>query len=60
MATEDINNESQKKHIRFKHDLIAKIDTSVEREKEANPKANFSAWVIDACERKLDSEKAEK
>ncbi|EGE4653519.1 DUF3950 domain-containing protein [Salmonella bongori serovar 40:z35:-] len=48
------------KYIRFKHDLITEIDASVEREKEANPKANFSAWVINACEKKLDSEKTEK
>ncbi|EAW1759292.1 DUF3950 domain-containing protein [Salmonella enterica subsp. enterica] len=27
---------------------------------EANPKANFSAWVIDACEQKIEAEKSSK
>ncbi|HGO5397600.1 TPA: YlcI/YnfO family protein [Klebsiella oxytoca] len=60
MATENTNNRSQKKHIRMPHELIDEIDASVEREKPDNPKANFSAWVIDACEKKLESEKLKK
>ncbi|MLP06310.1 hypothetical protein DQD89_09530 [Salmonella enterica subsp. enterica] len=60
MVTKSVNNESATKKVRFKHDLIAEIDASVERERAENPKANFSAWVIDACEKKLDSEKTEK
>ncbi|EBM1967265.1 DUF3950 domain-containing protein [Salmonella enterica] len=60
MVTKSVNNESATKKVRFKHDLIAEIDASVEREKEANPKANFSAWVIDACEQKIEAEKSSK
>ncbi|MEI9750300.1 YlcI/YnfO family protein [Moellerella wisconsensis] len=52
MATGDVNNKSTKKHIRFPHELIEEINTSVEHEN-----SNFSAWVIDACEKKLKSEK---
>lgn len=60
MVTKHVNNESTFKGIRFKHELLEEIDASVEREKHGNPKANFSAWVIDACEKKLESEKPNK
>ncbi|MBD2797798.1 DUF3950 domain-containing protein [Xenorhabdus sp. 18] len=53
MATGDINNKSAKKHIRFPHELIEEINSCVELEKSTNSNANFSAWVIDACEKKL-------
>lgn len=53
MATGFKNNKSSTKGIRFPNDLIHDIDASVEREKADNPGANFSAWVLDACERKL-------
>ncbi|EOD8956918.1 DUF3950 domain-containing protein [Proteus vulgaris] len=52
MATGNINNKSEKKNIRFPHELLEEINSSVEREK-----SNFSSWVIDACEAKLKLEK---
>ncbi|EMI5490895.1 DUF3950 domain-containing protein [Providencia stuartii] len=52
MATGYKNNKSTTKGIRFPHELLEEIDSSVEREN-----SNFSAWVIDACEKKLKSEK---
>ncbi|MFZ4217840.1 YlcI/YnfO family protein [Enterobacter ludwigii] len=60
MATGDVNNKSAKKHIRFPHEVIEEIDARVEREKADNPGANFSAWVLDACGRKLKSEQRKK
>ncbi|MDO3920411.1 YlcI/YnfO family protein [Salmonella enterica] len=60
MATPSKNSKTETKKVRFPHELIAEIDASVEREKEANPKANFSAWVIDACEQKIEAEKSSK
>lgn len=60
MATGDVNNKSAKKHIRFPHDIIEEIESSVEHEKTENPGANFSAWVLDACGRKLKSEQRKK
>ncbi|ATO32763.1 MULTISPECIES: YlcI/YnfO family protein [Dickeya] len=60
MPTGHKNNKSIYKGIRFPHELIDEIDASVEREKADNPNANFSAWVLDACGRKLDAEKREK
>ena len=56
MATGNTNNKSAKKHIRFPHELIEEIDASVEGEKAQNSGANFSAWVLDACSRKLKTE----
>ena len=53
MATKSVNAKSATKKIRFPHDLIGEIDASVEREKANNSAANFSAWVLDACGRKL-------
>jgi hypothetical protein len=50
------NNKSAKKNIRFPHELIDEIDASIEREKNNSPGANFSSWVLDACERKLKAE----
>ncbi|EOW2413013.1 TPA: DUF3950 domain-containing protein [Yersinia enterocolitica] len=60
MATGFKNNRSTTKGIRFPHELIDEIDASVEREKEDNPGANFSSWVLDACGRKLKSEQRKK
>ncbi|CAI1126883.1 YlcI/YnfO family protein [Serratia fonticola] len=60
MATGNKNNKSDKKAIRFPHELIADIDASVEREKEENPGASFSSWVLDACGRKLKLEQRKK
>ncbi|EKY3087697.1 DUF3950 domain-containing protein [Cronobacter dublinensis] len=53
MATGNTNKKSDKKGIRFPHEMIEQIDASVEREKAENPAANFSQWVIDACAMKL-------
>ncbi|WP_074401069.1 YlcI/YnfO family protein [Morganella psychrotolerans] len=52
MSTGNINKKSQLKNIRFPHELLEEIDSSVERES-----SNFSSWVIDACEKKLKSER---
>ena len=60
MATGNKNNKSDKKAIRFPHELIEEIDASVEREKIENPNTNFSAWVLDACGKKLKSEQRKK
>nr|WP_261426839.1 YlcI/YnfO family protein [Serratia marcescens] len=60
MATGNTNNKSDKKAIRFPHELIADIEASVEREKEENSGANFSSWVLDACGRKLKNEQRKK
>ncbi|CAI2791796.1 Uncharacterised protein [Serratia grimesii] len=60
MATKNTNNKSSIKGIRFPHELIADIEASVEREKEENPGASFSSWVLDACGRKLKNEQRKK
>jgi len=60
MATGSKNNRSTTKGIRFPHELIEEIDASVEREKADNRSANFSAWVLDACGRKLKAEQRKK
>ncbi|AIA47155.1 MULTISPECIES: YlcI/YnfO family protein [Serratia] len=60
MATGHKNNRSSYKGIRFPHELLDEIDASVEREKPDNPGANFSAWVLDACGRKLKAEQRKK
>ncbi|HIC1261012.1 TPA: YlcI/YnfO family protein [Klebsiella pneumoniae] len=60
MATKAVNAKSAQKKIRFPHELIEEIDASVEREKAENSGANFSAWVLDACGRKLKSEQRKK
>ncbi|TKU44566.1 YlcI/YnfO family protein [Citrobacter sp. wls714] len=60
MATGNKNNKSSRVGIRFPYDLIEEIDASVEREKADNAGANFSAWVLDACGRKLKSEQRKK
>ncbi|CAI0831993.1 YlcI/YnfO family protein [Serratia fonticola] len=60
MATGHKNNKSSYKGIRFPYELIEEIDASVEREKEEIPTANFSAWVLDACGRKLKAEQRKK
>jgi hypothetical protein len=57
VATGNKNNKSDKKNIRFPHELIDEINTSVEFEKVTDPSVNFSAWIIDACEKKLKSTK---
>ncbi|EPP7094147.1 YlcI/YnfO family protein [Klebsiella michiganensis] len=57
MATRAINNKSATKGIRFPHEIIEEIETFLEQEKIENPNANFSAWVLDACEQKLKKEK---
>ncbi|HBZ0992951.1 TPA: YlcI/YnfO family protein [Raoultella ornithinolytica] len=57
MATRAINNKSATKGIRFPHEIIEEIETCIEHEKLSNQNANFSAWVLDACEQKLRKEK---
>ena len=48
MATGNKNNKSDRKAIRFPHDLIEQIN---EQSKKEN--TNFSAWVLAACREKL-------
>ncbi|MBP3118519.1 DUF3950 domain-containing protein [Klebsiella pneumoniae] len=60
MATGNKNNKSARVGIRFPHEIIEEIDASVERERRDNPGANFSAWVLDACGRKLKAEQRKK
>ncbi|MBU0210629.1 YlcI/YnfO family protein [Klebsiella pneumoniae] len=57
MSSGNINNKSAKKNIRFPHEIIEEIETFLKQEKIENPNANFSAWVLDACEQKLKKEK---
>ncbi|WGM07666.1 YlcI/YnfO family protein [Arsenophonus nasoniae] len=57
MPTGYKNNKSTTKGIRFPHELISEINTCVERDKPTNTTVSFSSWVIDACEKKLKSEK---
>lgn len=54
MATKNVNNKSSIKGIRFPHELIEAIDSRIEAEKVENPSANFSAWVIESCQRRID------
>lgn len=60
MTKNHINSKTTYKGIRFPHGMIEKVEASIEREKEENPGANFSAWVLDACDRKLKSEQCRK
>ncbi|HHU4065923.1 TPA: YlcI/YnfO family protein [Raoultella ornithinolytica] len=57
MATKSINAKSATKKIRFPHTIIEDIENFLEQEKIENPNANFSAWVLDACEQKLKKDK---
>ncbi|PHM71564.1 MULTISPECIES: YlcI/YnfO family protein [Xenorhabdus] len=57
MATGYKNNRSTTKGIRFPHELLDEINTYVDGDKSINPNSNFSAWVIDACEKKIKLEK---
>ncbi|HCM64167.1 MAG TPA: hypothetical protein DIT05_16740 [Morganella sp. (in: Bacteria)] len=52
MATGYKNNKSTTKGIRFPHELVEEINSCVEQEN-----SNFSSWVIDACEKKIKSER---
>lgn len=60
MPTGSKNKRSTTKGIRFPHELIEKIDARVALEKADNPDANFSAWVLDACNKKLAASKGGK
>ncbi|EGS9064617.1 YlcI/YnfO family protein [Salmonella enterica] len=60
MTKNHINSKTTYKGIRFPHEMIAEIDACVEREKVANPGSSFSAWVLDACGRKLKAEQRKK
>lgn len=60
MSKAHITSKTTYKGIRFPHSVVAEIDASVEQEKADDPGANFSAWVLDACGRKLKSEQRKK
>lgn len=57
MSSGNTNNKSAKKNIRFPHEMIEEIESYIEQEKLTNKNANFSAWVLDACEQKIRKEK---
>ncbi|ECZ5655342.1 YlcI/YnfO family protein [Citrobacter sp. BNK-39] len=57
MPSGNTNNKSAKKNIRFPHEMIEEIESYIEQEKLTNKNANFSAWVLDACEQKIRKEK---
>ena len=57
MSSGNTNNKSAKKNIRFPHEMIEEIESYIEQEKLINKNANFSAWVLDACEQKIRKEK---
>lgn len=57
MASVNTNNKSAKKNIRFPHEIIEAIELCLKGDKIKNENANFSAWVLDACEQKLIKEK---
>lgn len=48
MATGNKNNKSDRKAIRFPHELIEQIEEQAKKEN-----TNFSAWVIAICREKL-------
>ncbi|MCW8351231.1 YlcI/YnfO family protein [Citrobacter portucalensis] len=58
MSSGNTNNKSAKKNIRFPHEMIEQIDLFIEQEKTSNQSANFSAWVLDACEQKIKAIKS--
>ncbi|HCM62812.1 MAG TPA: hypothetical protein DIT05_09735 [Morganella sp. (in: Bacteria)] len=60
MATGNINNKSEKKNIRFPHELIEKINECVTQQNSSGNDSSFSSWVIDACEMKLSKQKSQK
>lgn len=53
MPTGSKNNHSMTKGIRFPHELIEAINACVALDKASGSDANFSAWVLDACNKKL-------
>lgn len=53
MPTGPKNKNSITKGIRFPHELIEAINARVALEKANGSDANFSAWVLDACNQKL-------
>jgi hypothetical protein len=57
MPTGSKNTCSTAKGIRFPHELIEAINVSVALEQANNSDANFSAWVLDACNKKLAASK---
>ncbi|AUU95523.1 MULTISPECIES: YlcI/YnfO family protein [Klebsiella pneumoniae complex] len=60
MSKAHITSKTTYKGIRFPHSVVEEIDASIERERRDNPGANFSAWVLDACGRKLKAEQRKK
>lgn len=55
MAKGHINSKTIYKGIRFPHDLAKKIDQCVEDAKAHDSSSSFSAWVLDACESKIEA-----
>ena len=53
MATGHKNNKSTYKGIRFPNELIEKIETEIKSAGAGQVETSFSAWVLDACEKKL-------
>ena len=53
MSTEDRTRRTTTRNIRFPNQMIEQINIALEQKG-----SNFSAWVIEACRRRLTSEKA--
>lgn len=60
MATGFKNNKSITKGIRFPYELVEAIDASLEQGNPDDSNSSFSAWVLDACQRKLKEESSDK
>lgn len=50
------NSRTRRKHIRFPHSVIKRIEMCMETEGSHN----FSAWVVEACRLRLVAEKRQK
>ena len=54
MSTKNQNPQNNNRNIRFPNQMIEQINIALEQKGSRN----FSAWVIEACRRRLTSEKA--
>ncbi|MFZ4834402.1 YlcI/YnfO family protein [Rouxiella sp. Mn2063] len=52
MVAKNVTPRTATKNIRFPHLLIAEIQIALQQEGESN----FSAWVIEACSRRIKDE----
>ena len=54
MSTKNRTRRTTTRNIRFPNQMIEQINIALEQKRSGN----FSAWVIEACRRRLTSEKA--